>query len=50
MMSLMKRILGCVVLGLVTMVASAQWTNPSDDVPAYKATNSPANTSRILLR
>ncbi|HEV2709781.1 MAG TPA: CYCXC family (seleno)protein [Edaphobacter sp.] len=34
----MKRILGCVVLGLVTMVASAQWTNPSDDVPAYNAT------------
>jgi Protein of unknown function with PCYCGC motif len=33
----MKRILGCVVLGLVTMAASAQWTNPSDDVPAYNA-------------
>jgi hypothetical protein len=33
----MKRILGCVVLGLVTMVASAQWTNPADDVPAYNA-------------
>jgi hypothetical protein len=33
----MKRLLGCVVLGLVTMAASAQWTNPSDDVPAYNA-------------
>jgi Protein of unknown function with PCYCGC motif len=33
----MNRILGCVVLGLVTMAASAQWTNPSDDVPAYNA-------------
>ena len=33
----MKRILGCVVLGLVTVVASAQWTNPSEDVPAYNA-------------
>lgn len=37
-MTHMKRILGCVVLGLVTMVASAQWTNPSYDVPAYNAT------------
>jgi hypothetical protein len=37
MMSNMKRILGCVVLGLVTMAASAQWSNPSDDVPAYNA-------------
>ena len=34
----MKRTLGCIALGLVTMVASAQWTNPSDDVPAYNAT------------
>ena len=33
----MKRLLGCVVLGLVTMAASAQWTNPSDDIPAYNA-------------
>lgn len=34
----MKRLLGCVALGLVTMAASAQWSNPSDDVPAYNAT------------
>jgi hypothetical protein len=33
----MKRIVGCVVLGLVTMAASAQWTNPANDVPAYNA-------------
>jgi len=33
----MKRILGCVVLGLITIAASAQWTNPSADVPAYNA-------------
>jgi hypothetical protein len=38
MMCNMKRILGCVVLGLVTMMASAQWTNPSNDIPAYNAT------------
>lgn len=40
----MKRILGCVVLGLVTMVASAQWTNPANDVPAY---NSAAPRKRL---
>ena len=34
----MKRILGFVALGLATIAASAQWTNPSDDVPAYNAT------------
>ena len=33
----MKRLLGCVALGLGTIAASAQWTNPSDDVPAYNA-------------
>jgi len=38
MMLNMKRILGCVALGLITMVASAQWTNPSNDVPAHNAT------------
>src|SRR5580698_6073293 len=31
----MKRILGCLGLGLATIVASAQWTNPANDVPAY---------------
>ena len=36
----MKRILVCAVLGLVTIVASAQWTNPSADVPTYNATAS----------
>jgi hypothetical protein len=33
----MKRILGCLGLGLATIVASAQWTNPADDIPAYNA-------------
>jgi hypothetical protein len=33
----MKRTLGCIALGLVTMVASAQWSNPSEDIPAYNA-------------
>jgi Protein of unknown function with PCYCGC motif len=37
MIEIMKRILGCVALGLVTIVASAQWTNPADDIPAYNA-------------
>lgn len=33
----MKRLLGCLALGLLTVAASAQWSNPSDDVPAYNA-------------
>ena len=33
----MKRVLGCLALGLATIVASAQWTNPANDVPAYNA-------------
>jgi hypothetical protein len=33
----MKRILGCIALGLVTLAASAQWTNPADDIPAYNS-------------
>jgi len=33
----MKRIRGCLALGLATIVASAQWTNPADDIPAYNA-------------
>jgi Protein of unknown function with PCYCGC motif len=33
----MKRLLGCAALALVTLAASAQWTNPADDVPAYSA-------------
>jgi hypothetical protein len=36
-MSRMKKLLGCALLGLVALAASAQWTNPSDDVPAYNA-------------
>jgi hypothetical protein len=31
----MKKLLGCLALGLVTLVASAQWSNPADDIPAY---------------
>ena len=33
----MKRFLGCIALGLATLAASAQWTNPADDIPAYNA-------------
>jgi hypothetical protein len=33
----MKRFLGCLALGLATIAATAQWTNPADDVPAYNA-------------
>jgi hypothetical protein len=33
----MKRVLGSLALGLATIAASAQWTNPADDIPAYNA-------------
>jgi len=31
----MKKLIGCAILGLVTLAASAQWSNPADDIPAY---------------
>ena len=31
----MKKIFGYLFLGLLTLAASAQWSNPSSDVPAY---------------
>jgi hypothetical protein len=31
----MKKLIGCVVLGLVALAASAQWSNPAEDIPAY---------------
>ena len=34
-MHCMKRVLGCLALGVATLAASAQWSNPTDDVPAY---------------
>ena len=33
----MKRLLGSLALGLMTLAASAQWSNPFDDIPAYNA-------------
>ncbi len=33
----MKKLLGCLALGTVTLAASAQWSNPANDVPAYNA-------------
>ncbi len=33
----MKKFLGVAMLGLVALAASAQWSNPADDVPAYNA-------------
>jgi hypothetical protein len=33
----MRRILGAIAIGLTTLAASAQWTNPAEDVPAYNA-------------
>jgi Protein of unknown function with PCYCGC motif len=48
MISSMKQILGCVALGLITMAASAQWANPSEEVPAYNA-SAPTKTLPPLL-
>jgi hypothetical protein len=36
-MDRMKKLLGLLVLGIVALAASAQWSNPADDVPAYNA-------------
>jgi Protein of unknown function with PCYCGC motif len=44
----MKRALGCATLGLITMAASAQWTNPSADIPAYNA-SAPTRTLPPVL-
>ena len=44
----MKRILGCLTLGLVTMAASAQWSNPASDIPAYH-TSAPTKELPKLL-
>ncbi len=33
----MKKFLGCLAVGLLTIGASAQWSNPADEVPAYHA-------------
>ena len=36
-MVVMKKFYGCVALGLVALAASAQWTNPAEDIPSYNA-------------
>jgi hypothetical protein len=33
----MKRLLGCAALALLTLAASAQWSNPADDIPSYNS-------------
>jgi hypothetical protein len=48
MMNGMNRFLGCIALGLVTIVASAQWSNPAQDVPAYNA-SAPAKALPPIL-
>jgi hypothetical protein len=37
MINPMKKLLGSLALGLVALAASAQWSNPADDIPAYNA-------------
>ena len=45
---LMKRFLALGALAILTMAASAQWSNPSDDIPAYHAT-APTAALPVLL-
>ena len=33
----MKKVIGILALGLVAIAASAQWSNPAEDIPAYNA-------------
>jgi hypothetical protein len=33
----MRKLMGCLALGLVAVAASAQWNNPAEDIPAYNA-------------
>lgn len=33
----MKKLASCLALGLVAIAASAQWSNPADDIPAYNS-------------
>jgi hypothetical protein len=33
----MKKFIGCAALALVVIAASAQWSNPTQDLPAYNA-------------
>ena len=33
----MKKFIGCAALALVVLAASAQWSNPTQDLPAYNA-------------
>ena len=35
----MKKLIGCLALVLVALAASAQWTNPAEDIPAYNIGN-----------
>jgi len=44
----MKRLLGSLALGLITLAASAQWTNPAEDVPSYNPTPSKTALPPVL--
>ena len=44
----MKRLLALAAVALLAVAASAQWSNPSDDIPAYHAA-APSSTLPVLL-
>jgi hypothetical protein len=48
MMVNMKKLFGLVLVGLLALAASAQWTNPAEDIPAYNASAPHGTLSPIL--
>ena len=44
----MKRVLSCIALGFAALVASAQWTDPAHDIPAYHAAAPTATLPPIM--
>jgi hypothetical protein len=44
----MKKLIGCLIAGFTAIAASAQWSDPSDNIPAYNA-EAPAHPLPPLL-
>jgi len=44
----MKYLVGSVALLTVTLAASAQWSNPADEIPAYHVTAAPKSAPALM--
>ena len=44
----MRKLIGCLIAGLTAIAASAQWSDPTQDIPAYSA-EAPAHPLPALL-